>query len=203
MPKLVDHEERRNQIALAVHRILLRDGMEGATVRAVVAEAGMSSGAIRHYFATQDELLRFAASQIEQRAGQRAIEAYARTDRSPRARALGVLEEFLPLDDERVMELKVSIAMARMDPALSRVQSYWSGIRRVCRTVVLLLAGVTSEVPVDRALRPAQWERVAERLHLIVDGLAAQQMFYGDQSSATELRAALARAVDDVRAEVG
>lgn len=202
MPKIVDHDQRREQIAAAVNQILLRDGLEGATVRAVVAESGMSSGAIRHYFANHDELLRFASSQVEQRAGQRAAEAYSAPGRSPRAKALEVLEQFLPLDAEREMELKVAMALARRDPGLSRVQSYWLGIRRICRAVVLLLDGVCDDVPVERPLRPAKRERLAERLHLIIDGLAVHELLYAERPEPSATRAALARAIDDVRADL-
>lgn len=202
MPKIVDHQQRRQEIAAAVHRILLREGLEGATVRAVVTESGMSSGAIRHYFPNHQELLRFAASQIEERASARAVAAYAAPGRGSRARVLDVLEQFLPLDPEREMELAVSTALARMGSELPQIQAYWEGIRRACRGSVVVLAGTDGEVNIERPLRPARWERLAERLHLILDGLSAQTLFYSGRTDPTAIRASLARAVDDLRAEL-
>ena len=60
MPKQVDHEKRRRQIAEATWRLISTEGIEQATVRKIAQEAGLSLGALRHYFATQDELLRFS-----------------------------------------------------------------------------------------------------------------------------------------------
>jgi TetR/AcrR family transcriptional repressor of bet genes len=60
MPKQVDREERRREIAAAVLRLVATRGVEAASLRAVAAEAGVSMGAVQHYFTTKDEMLRFA-----------------------------------------------------------------------------------------------------------------------------------------------
>jgi TetR/AcrR family transcriptional regulator, transcriptional repressor of bet genes len=60
MPKQVDREERRREIAAAVLRLVATRGVEAASLRAVAAEAGVSMGAVQHYFTTRDEMLRFA-----------------------------------------------------------------------------------------------------------------------------------------------
>lgn len=60
MPKQVDREERRRKIAAAVLRIVTTRGVQAASLRAVAAEAGVSMGAVQHYFATRDEMLGFA-----------------------------------------------------------------------------------------------------------------------------------------------
>mgnify|MGYP001506362784 CR=1 FL=1 len=67
MPKIVDHEERRRLIADAFATVVRRDGVAGASVRAVAAEAGISPGAMRHYFDTQTGLLRFVAQDLTER----------------------------------------------------------------------------------------------------------------------------------------
>jgi len=60
IPKIVDHEARRAELAEALWRVLQRDGMKGVTVRAVSAEAGWSRDAVDHYFAGKRELLTYA-----------------------------------------------------------------------------------------------------------------------------------------------
>ena len=60
MPKTVDHEQRRRELAEALWRIARRDGLEAATVRHVAAEAGASVGLVQHYFTSKDEMLQFA-----------------------------------------------------------------------------------------------------------------------------------------------
>jgi TetR/AcrR family transcriptional regulator, transcriptional repressor of bet genes len=60
MPKQVDHEERRREIATAVLRLVTTRGVEAASLRAVASEAGVSMGAVQHYFRTKDQMLHFA-----------------------------------------------------------------------------------------------------------------------------------------------
>lgn len=60
MPKRVNHEERRQAIAEAVLRLVETKGVEAASLRAVAAEAGVSMGAVQHYFSATDEMLLFA-----------------------------------------------------------------------------------------------------------------------------------------------
>ena len=60
MPKIVDHEQRRTEIAEALWRVVARQGLEGATIRAVAAEAGWSRGIVEHYFDNKEELLAFS-----------------------------------------------------------------------------------------------------------------------------------------------
>jgi TetR/AcrR family transcriptional regulator, transcriptional repressor of bet genes len=59
MPKVVDHEERRREIAYAVWHLIAARGIEGVTQRAVAAEAGISVGRIQHYFASKEEMVRY------------------------------------------------------------------------------------------------------------------------------------------------
>lgn len=60
MPRIVDHDERRAELAGAVWRIIAEHGIERVTVRNVVDEAGWSRGVLGHYFSDKDHLLLFA-----------------------------------------------------------------------------------------------------------------------------------------------
>ena len=60
MPKVVDHEVRRAEIAEALWRVVAREGIEAATIRAVAAEAGWSRGIVEHYFDSKDALVLYA-----------------------------------------------------------------------------------------------------------------------------------------------
>ncbi len=48
----------------AVVRVLVRDGLDGLSVRRVAAEAGVSIGAVQHHFPTKDALLVAAADHV-------------------------------------------------------------------------------------------------------------------------------------------
>lgn len=60
MPKIVDHDLQREKFAEAAMALIARHGLEGLTMRAVAAEAGLSYGSLFHYFESKDELLKHA-----------------------------------------------------------------------------------------------------------------------------------------------
>ena len=60
----IDSQSRRRELGEALWRVVLRDGIEAASVRKVAAEAGISKGSLRHVFPTQSELLAFAMQLI-------------------------------------------------------------------------------------------------------------------------------------------
>ena len=160
MPKQVNHDERRAALAGALWRVVTRDGIEAASLRRVAAEAGWSTGSLRHYFGTQSELLAFAMELVVQRVSDRVAQLDGAGD--PRAIAARLLHEVLPLDAERRAEMQVWLAFTTrslVDPELRELRaSAHAGLRGLCRTAAELLgAGSESE---------------AERLHALVDGLA-------------------------------
>jgi TetR/AcrR family transcriptional regulator, transcriptional repressor of bet genes len=59
VPRVVDHEERRREIAHAVWHLIATRGIEAVTQRAVAAEAGISVGRIQHYFSSKVEMVRY------------------------------------------------------------------------------------------------------------------------------------------------
>ena len=77
MPKWVDHDERRAELAEAVWRVLEMDGLEGLTMRRIAQEASWSVGAVAHYFPSKDALLRFAHGLAMERETSRYQEAAA------------------------------------------------------------------------------------------------------------------------------
>ena len=58
MPRVSEaHKEQvRQRLIDATSRVVLRDGHEGTTTRAILAEAGLSAGALYTYFASKEEL---------------------------------------------------------------------------------------------------------------------------------------------------
>src|ERR1700735_3131229 len=57
MPKEVDHQARRRELADAACRVIGRRGLAGATLAQVAEESGWSIGSMRYYFPSKDELL--------------------------------------------------------------------------------------------------------------------------------------------------
>lgn len=184
--------------------MIRRDGVQAASVRAVAAEAGWSPGSLRHYFNTQSELLRFAIELILERVPQRLRDRLDDANLDPPDRAQAIMEELLPLDDERNVEMLVWLAFtdrARVDQTLTSIrQQAWDGTRYLCRLVVADLRGVPRpELLVDPLPDPDDESR-AERLHALVDGLSLQGITYPDRMPPDRLRAVLADHLHDLAA---
>ncbi|WP_285507567.1 TetR/AcrR family transcriptional regulator [Actinokineospora sp. NBRC 105648] len=117
MPKRVDHQERRREIAEALFRIAAAQGLQAVTLRAVAAAAGISMNLVQYYFPTKEEMLRFAWQRIAELGGERAgagiVEALRTGDERAvlRAYLLGVL----PTDERGRMLCAVQIAYFAVD----------------------------------------------------------------------------------------
>ncbi|HEY8371754.1 MAG TPA: TetR family transcriptional regulator C-terminal domain-containing protein [Pseudonocardiaceae bacterium] len=168
MPKAVDHEARRRELAEAVWRVVLRDGVERASVRTVAAEAGWSTGSLRHYFPTQEALLSFAMELAAATFLERIAPLQDVTDPRTVLRALAL--ELLPLDEQRRAEMAVwlsFVARSRVDPSLHEAQRKVNGETQTALRRILTWARNKG------ALRPGVDPVVeALRLHSLLDGLA-------------------------------
>ncbi|MFD7660172.1 TetR/AcrR family transcriptional regulator [Actinosynnema sp. NPDC059797] len=193
MPKLVDHDRRRAELARAVWRVIGRHGIEGATVRRVAEEAGVSIGGLRHYFDSQQGLLLFAAEEVAGAVGPR-VAAHLGGDLPGPERARLVLEELLPLDADRRVEVDVwlaCLARARVDGAMDELRrAAWAGERHLCRLAVALCRGVAPPEVIGDEL-DERLERHARRLHVVVDGLTLQAAMFPDRFPVDELREVL------------
>lgn len=187
MPKIVNHDARRAELARAVWAVARREGIEQASVRTVAAEAGYSAGSLRHYFPNQSELLAFALKVVVDRI--RARLARLDRDREPRRAARQVLHELLPLDDERRAENEVWLAFtgrALVDPSLREIHAEVDGALRRTWT------------DVAKALAVDDPELEGERLHALVDGLCVHAALNGDRLPADRIRAVIDRHLDSL-----
>ncbi|MEU9148134.1 TetR family transcriptional regulator C-terminal domain-containing protein [Streptomyces sp. NPDC048349] len=102
MPKRVDHEERRSQIAEALIRVAGRRGLHAVGMRDVAAEAGVSLRLVQYYFQTKENLLFHGLQHLTDRFTARvgARLAAAGPDPGPRATVEALLLASLPTDEE-------------------------------------------------------------------------------------------------------
>ena len=125
MPKLVDHEERRRQIAAALLRVAAVRGLHQSGLREVAAEAGLSVRLIQYYFGTKEQLLLYAtqylAAQLSDRVRAR-IAAAGGAAAGPRAVIEAILAEALP-DDQDSREFNLIwtsyLALSLTEPGLT------------------------------------------------------------------------------------
>jgi AcrR family transcriptional regulator len=102
MPKRVDHDERRTQIAEALIQVAGRQGLHSVGMRDVAAEAGVSLRLVQYYFQTKEKLLFHGLQHLTDRFTARvgARLAAAGRDPGPRATVEALLLASLPTDEE-------------------------------------------------------------------------------------------------------
>jgi AcrR family transcriptional regulator len=171
MPKIVDHDTRREEIAQALWRVVRRDGIRAASVRSVAAEAGWSAGAVRYYFPDQAGLIAFAMDLVSRRVGDR-IRALDTTG-TPTEVVLRFLEEVIPLDPERQAEFDIwlsFIAQAQAETGVGGLREVLTPVHQGLRDLCESLLNSLSQAG---ALRPdLQLDLEIDRLHALIDGLS-------------------------------
>jgi len=189
VPKIVDHQKRRDEIALVACRVVARFGFEQATIVRIAREAGYTTGMVAHYFDTKQDIivaaLRLILRRIEERLTPRAA-----PDQPP---LLTLLTEALPVDETRYIECAFWIAFWGQVPAdrrLKRINAWlhreylrlferclargwsdwasWSPAKRdqVLRSVITFINGITASTVANRSDWPATRQVAQLRLQL-------------------------------------
>ncbi|MDN8587642.1 TetR family transcriptional regulator [Chryseobacterium mucoviscidosis] len=172
MPKIVDHEKQRIIVADAAIRVIRDNGLDHATVRNIAKEAGLSVGSMRHYFATQAELFAFCMNLFAERVQQR-VEALQMTD-SVLQNMKHLLFSFLPLDEERKIEMEVWFSFSAkvlVYPELQKLSDQMhQGMYRSAQLVIqeLQKQGMTC-TGMDTEIE-------TEKLYALIDGLAIHML---------------------------
>ena len=155
MPKSVDVAERDRLVSEAAWRVLVRDGLTELSVRRVAAEAGLPPSSLRYSFPTQASVRERAVALLVERLTAR-VAAHAEAERAGEQEARAILLELLPLDDERRIEMEVSLAlgaMAMTDHALWKAHQYaHRAIRSACTRALGLLGADARDVAGTHAL---------------------------------------------------
>jgi TetR/AcrR family transcriptional regulator, transcriptional repressor of bet genes len=209
MPKIVDHDQRRDEIALVACRVVAEHGFEQATIVRIARQAGYTTGMVAHYFDSKQEIILAALRLILRRIEERLTRSAAGggTD------LIAVLSEALPVDEERYIECVFWTAFwgqMSADRRLKRINAWvhreylrlfarclalgwrewksWPAATRdqVLRSVVTFINGLTASAVVSRADWPPA--RQIEQLRLQLELLHA----WAASGSARRTRANLA-----------
>ena len=165
MPRVVNHEERREEIAEAAWRVIEREGPTGADLREIAREASYTTGIITYYFQDKRELMTFAFGLLVDRSTARMARA------SAEAGLMEALAQVLPLDEERRREATVWLALVSAsltDPQLAE------GLRlryQQAREAMLPVFRMTLE-----EVRGEDPEDIGDELLAVVDGITVDAL---------------------------
>ncbi|WP_293052070.1 MULTISPECIES: TetR/AcrR family transcriptional regulator [unclassified Moorena] len=105
---LMSQQDRRLEVSEAAWRVIVREGLDRTSMRAIAQELGCTTGVVTHHFRDKQELILFALNQVTQRL-QKTMQAATEHARGV-DRLVEMLSAFLPLDTERQDILKVWVA---------------------------------------------------------------------------------------------
>ncbi|GAA2877167.1 hypothetical protein GCM10010517_38510 [Streptosporangium fragile] len=195
MPKIVNHRQRRAEVVEAARRIILREGIEAATTRAIAREAGYSNGVLTHYFADKDDIMLSALRSSHRRIVERLRGKL--TGRTGLDALRELLLDNLPLDEERAQESRLEIGFwgrALTGPAMLQAQRAEAGELRYLVRSLLGAAADAGEIGTAEDL-----DDVADRLLALVDGLSVHRLLYPDRLGVDRLRRLLGAELDRLR----
>jgi AcrR family transcriptional regulator len=177
MPKIVDWDARRDEILSATWRVIARDGIARATIRAIAREANCSRGILAHYFDDKADILGSALVMSHRRVAAR-MDAAAESLRGLDALRVVMLEA-LPLDDRRDLEAQIEISFwgrALGNPALRDLQhSEFDHLLARLRRHLGEAAGLGQlREGIDIGL-------AAHQLVVLIDGISAERVLYPDR----------------------
>ncbi|CCH29634.1 TetR/AcrR family transcriptional regulator [Actinosynnema sp. NPDC047251] len=109
MPKVIDHDQRRREIVEVAKKLIAEGGFEAATMRSIVAAAGFANGALKHYFASKDEIIAATFESVLQATAQHMSELgpYASAVESLR----GFVTAAMPLEPHQITSARVLLVL--------------------------------------------------------------------------------------------
>ncbi|MGI2326891.1 TetR/AcrR family transcriptional regulator [Planococcus sp. YIM B11945] len=181
MPKLIDSNKRKDWIAEAAWRVILKHGIEGASARNIAKEAGLSLGSLRYYFTTQEELMEYANRLIYERITKRADEIFKK-DIDPREKIVQVLYELIPKGGELAQETEVRLAFKVH--ALHTKASYAGDEDGVYMAVKTVMSNL---VLLNLLKKETNLALETERLYSFMDGLALDSLLRPEHLDETKI----------------
>ncbi|KNE22318.1 TetR family transcriptional regulator [Virgibacillus pantothenticus] len=184
MPRIVNHEKKRKSIAEAAWSIIKKEGIEKASIRRVAIEAGMSAGALRHYFSTKDEMLLFIMDYYLEE-GKKRSQSKSWSD-NPLQAVAEVLLELIPIDEEKKIETSVwwilALQSLTSDTLKEKKDEMTNGMYELASSMIeiLVLQGILSDstnVKLEKS-----------RLAALIDGLSIHALLRPDVYSPDKVK---------------
>jgi len=190
MPKIVDHAQRRDEIALVACRVVAAHGFDRASMVRIAREAGYTTGMLAHYFDSKQDIIIAALRLILRRIDERLSRPSGDADRPD---LLELLLEALPIDAHRHIECAFWITFwgqVTADKRLKRINAWvhreylrlfercldvswkewaqWPPATRgqLLRSLVTFINGLTASAVANPADWPAQKQIAQLRLQI-------------------------------------
>jgi TetR/AcrR family transcriptional regulator, transcriptional repressor of bet genes len=185
MPKQVDHDLQRQSIAAAALGVIAEHGLEAARLRDVAARAGVTTGAVTHYFDGKDAMLEAALDEIVRQVLDDPDGTWVRPPRDVAA-LVESIADFLPVDAEGVQAWRIWLAFwgrAIVDERLrAKNRDYYV---QICRQIERAARAL------DGTLTKTEARDLADAIVAAVDGIGVRATLEPELWPAKRQRAAL------------
>ncbi|MEM7648963.1 MAG: TetR/AcrR family transcriptional regulator [Cyanobacteria bacterium P01_A01_bin.70] len=187
--------DRRLEVSEAAWRVIVREGLDRTSMRAIAQEMNCTTGVVTHYFRNKQELILFALHQVTERLQVLMEQAVANS--SGCDRLVAMLSSFLPLDRERQEILRVWVAflgyaVGREDLMVAHQQSAGE-LRQV---IIQELVTLQKQKKIRSDINPAIEANV---LLSLVNGVGLDTLIQLQRLSPEQQKAVLQRYVDGLR----
>ncbi|MBJ7330424.1 MAG: TetR/AcrR family transcriptional regulator [Solirubrobacteraceae bacterium] len=140
MAKNVRDPKARERIVEAAATAVATRGVNGASMRVIAAQAGVSTGFITHYFDDKQELMEAVLTATNTAAARRVARAIA-TDKPALERLHAAAEALLPIDPQRRQEWQVWVAVwgeaAGGGSLAVGSRESWAGLREMLTAILV------------------------------------------------------------------
>jgi AcrR family transcriptional regulator len=196
MPKIINYDNQKEIIAEAAWRIIKREGIGNASVRNIAKEAGISSGALQHYFSSQSQLLEFAMNMVVERVEGRFTLIGNEISSITLENAKKILWNLMPVNEEQELEMEVWLSLtvkAQHEPSLNKIS------KSTNESMYLIILTLLKQLEEAGLLKKGlELSMEAKRLHILLDGLSLHRMVSPDNMTNDVLHAVLNRHLTDL-----
>ncbi len=194
MPKIVDHGQRRTEIAGVAAKLIATGGLEAATIRAIASASGFSKGVVEHYFENKQQIVQAALMWINTQYNERI------TSTTGNQRGLAALRTriiaTLPITREIRDEWKVRLvfySLAAIEPGLRREQaSRWRA------AVAVFRADIDQAIAMGEAVKTLDSDARARQLLQATIGISTAALHDSSFYTAEQLTAEADRLVENL-----
>lgn len=186
---------RRLEVSAAAWRVIVREGLDRASMRAIAQEMNCTTGVVTHYFRNKQELILFALHQVTERL--QGLMEQAMVNRAGCDRLVAMLSSFLPIDPERQEVLRVWVAF--LGYAVGREEllaDHQQSAGKLRQMVIQELETLQHQ----EQIRPdINLETEANVLLALVNGISLDTLIQKQQLSHEQQKEALQHYVDGLR----
>lgn len=166
MPRIIDHDQRRLQVAQVVEDLVYEKGVAALTVRDVARRAGCSTSIVSHYFANKLEMLVFTHEMVRRRAETRLLKQIGEGQS-----LVTCLRRLLPSDAESKRDWHTFFAFWGMAPSDPKISAEWlAGTSGAQEIFAILLRQARDSGEICESIDPAT---DAFKLQVIINGISS------------------------------